>query len=221
MSGSGFSDDRLRGALAEIAEAAGEGRDCPQADRLWLSARRELDPAENEAVLLHLARCPACSLAWRVAQDMGPRSAGATVGPVETRSRNRLWIALAAAAVLVVALGLGIVFRPGPAGEAGTVYRTQEGAWLVSSLEEDAALPRRHFVLRWAAGPEGTLYDVLVTSETLEPLAEGVSLEAAELVVPAESLEGLAPGSRVLWQVLARLPDGRTVESEAFTARVE
>jgi hypothetical protein len=221
MSDGGFSDERLREALTEVAEAVREGRDCPDAERIWLSARRELGPSENESILLHVARCAACSLAWRVAQDLGDRAAGVGLEPAPRGGASRLRYGLAAAALVVAAVGLGIVFRPGPADEPETVYRTQEGTWLRSTLEEGVPLPREELVLHWTPGPEGTIYDVLVTSETLEPLAGAASLEAAEFRVDAESLEGLPAGSRVLWQVTARLPDGRTVESEAYAAEVE
>jgi hypothetical protein len=39
--------------------------------------------------------------------------------------------------------------------------------------------------------------------------------------VRAEALEQLPAGTRVLWQVTARLPDGQRVESETFFAVVE
>lgn len=221
MTEGGFTDERLRDAVAEVAEAAEDPSDCPEAERIWLSARRELGPAENERMLLHVASCPACALAWRVAQDMGPRSAVSPREPGARGGGSRRWIGVAAAALVVAAVGLGIVFRPGPGGEPEAVYRTQEGRWLRSTLEEGVPLAREDFVLRWVPGPQGTLYDVLVTSETLEPLAEVASLESAELHVSAESLEELAAGSPVLWQVTAHLPDGRTVESEAYTAEVE
>jgi hypothetical protein len=221
MSKSGFTDERLREALAEEAEATGGGSDCPDAERIWLSAQSELEPAENKQILLHVASCAACSLAWRVAQDLGPGTAGAQPASGMRRGGPRLWIGLAAAAVLVAAIGLGVVFRPGPTETPGTVYRTQEDTWLRSALEEGAALPREDFVLVWEEGPEGTLYDVLVTTASLDPLAQGAGLKVAEYRVPPEALAALPSGSTVLWQVTARLRDGRRVESESFFARVE
>jgi hypothetical protein len=221
MSEERFTDARLREALAEVADAAGDGRNCPTAERIWLSARRRLEPAENEEVLLHVARCASCALAWRIAQDMDPGRAVEEPAPPVRRTGQRLWIGIAAAALVVAAIGLGIVFRPGPTGEPGTVYRTQEGAWLRSTFEEGVRLPREEFVLRWTPGPEGTLYDVLVTSETLEPLAREAALESSTYQVPSEALEGLPAGSVILWQITARLPDGRTVESAAHTSVIE
>jgi hypothetical protein len=221
MSESAFTDERLREALTEEAEPAAGGRDCPDASRIWQSARRELEPEENEKVLLHVASCAACSLAWRVAQDLGPRTAVGQSASGRRPGRSHLWIGLAAAALVVVAIGLGVVFRPGPAEKPGTVYRTQEATWLRSILDEGAALPREDFVLVWAEGPEGTLYDVLVTTASLDPVAQGAGLKVAEFRVAPEALADLPSGSTVLWQVTARLRDGRLVESESFFARVE
>lgn len=220
MSGNRFTDERLRESLPEAGEPFDDGHECPDAEQVWLSARRRLEPERNEEILLHVAKCPACAMSWRIAQDMERKPAEAQPSR-PARRWQPYWTGLAAAAVIVVAVGFGIFFRPGQVVEQETPYRAQEGVWLQSQLDEAAVLPRDGFVVSWEAGPEGTVYSVLVTSASLEVLAEGVGISTNEFKVPAEALAALPPGSEVLWQVSANLPDGRFVESESYIIRIE
>jgi hypothetical protein len=216
-----FSDARLRESIASVADVFGNGDDCPEAERLVLSGRGELSPTDDEGVLLHLADCTACGAAWRIAREIGPRRAP-SVHPAARRQLIRhTWVrAAAVAAMLLVAMSAGWYFLA-PDPETPTVYREQEVDLVRSSLEEDERLPRDRFVLRWSAGPEGTIYDVLVTSERMEPLSRGLGLDLSEFQVPEETLGGLESGSRILWQVTAYLPDGRRIESKTFFVRIE
>ena len=77
-------DERLRKELAGVAEVAGDGKDCPSPDTLWLSGRDELDAADNEEVVLHIAECTACASAWKLARELAP-AAEVTPFRVETR----------------------------------------------------------------------------------------------------------------------------------------
>lgn len=221
MSGQEFSDERLREALAEVAGASGDGTDCPPPERLWLSGRGELAPAENDAVVLHVARCPSCGMALRIAHDLAPEPAAARRRVARRLPGPRGWMGLAAAAILIAAAGAGIRYLPHLVGEPAPAYRTQESEPLQSMLDDGAALPRDDFVLRWAAGPEGTLYEVQVATETLDPLARKIGLRTNEFRVPPPALERLPPGARIIWQVTASLPDGRTLESVLFINEVE
>lgn len=221
MNDTQVSVERLREVLASVAETAGDGADCPDPNRLWLSGRDELDPEENERVVEHLARCTSCGTAWRIARDLAP----ATATPeriIETSWIARGgWMRLAAAAVLIIAVGGAYYFLAPRTGDRESTYRMQESESLRSLVDETIPLPRNDFVLRWTAGPEGTLYDVIVTSETMEILARGSELDEPEFKVPEAALGAVESGSRVFWQVNARLPDGRQMESEAFVVRVE
>ena len=216
----GFSDAQLRESIASVADLFGNGNDCPEAERLVLSGRGELTPTDDEGVLLHIADCTACAAAWRIAREVGPRSAPSVHPSARRPLSQRTWVRAAAAAMLVVGLSAGLYFLA-PDRESPTVYREQEDDLVRSSLEEDARLPRDKFVLRWSAGPEGTVYDVLVTSERMEPLSRGLGLDLPEFQLPEETLGGLEAGSRILWQVTAYLPDGRRIESKTFFVRIE
>jgi hypothetical protein len=101
------------------------------------------------------------------------------------------------------------------------VYREEPSAWLVSEVPEEDLLDRDACLLRWAAGPEGTTYDLRVTSEKLEPLARAWRLDRPEYRVEPAALEPLPPGGKILWRVTAHLPGGRQVVSPTFINRVE
>jgi hypothetical protein len=203
-------DQRLRDAMLGSSRVAGDGEGCPEAERLRLSARGKLSGAEQEEVILHLSACGACAAAWRVARDLAPEPA---------RSRSVLYM-LAAAAVVVLAAALGLWLLQHREPTAPPTFRNQESRWLHSEVT-GPSLPRDAFALRWTAGPEGTTYDLRVLRENLDVLHRANGLETASHTVPQEALEDLPAGAKVLWQVTARLPDGRTTVSETFITRVE
>ena len=221
MSGDTYPIRELSAALGRVTQTAGRGERCPAPDRLWDSAREQLSRTDDQAVVLHLAECSACAAAWRLARDL----AGASVVP-ETfaerpRERRWNWTPLAAAAALLVAIAGGGIYllsqRPG----AAPAYRAQQEDWLQPAAGMEAPLPRERFVLRWTPGPEGSTYDLRVTTERLALLARVQRLDRAAFQVPSESLRDVASGGRVLWQVTAHLPDGRRTDSQTFIALLE
>jgi hypothetical protein len=128
---------------------------------------------------------------------------------------------LAAAAAVLLAVVSLVVFRTYDKDGGQPVYRTQEADWLHSVTPDGTKLAHDSFVLRWAAGPEGTVYDVRVTTEDLRVLDRARRLESAELRVPTSALADLESGARIFWQVTAHQPDGRTIESESFLVELE
>ena len=120
----------------------------------------------------------------------------------------------------VTAVGLGYRYLA-PDSETGAIYRTQEGDWLQSAIPEPEPLARDYLVLSWTAGPEGTVYDVQIMGEDLQPLARRLQITDTEYHVPPELVADLPSGSLLYWQVVAYLPDGRTVESISFMNRLE
>jgi hypothetical protein len=134
---------------------------------------------------------------------------------------RRAWPGWAAAAALLAALvGAGIVFLFSPEPARMPVYREQPGEAIESVVPESRPLPRDAFVLRWADVSPGALYDITVTDARLRTLARGLGLREPHYRVPEEALAATAAGDRILWQVSARLPDGRRVESPTFVATV-
>jgi hypothetical protein len=213
--------EELRETFSASVEVAGDGSSCPPWEELWESARGELGRQDEDRILMHVGECPACAAAWRVAYDMAEDSTGGEASTRERGGRPSWWIPLAAAAVFVLAMvGLN-VFDRAPLDDAGPVYRTQEREWLKSLVPEDEPLPREDCLLRWTPAPEGTTYQVRVTTESLDLIDVGRALKEPEFRVPASALERLPSGSEIFWQVSARLPDGRQAESEAFVSRIE
>ena len=106
---------------------------------------------------------------------------------------------------------------PGPPPAASSLILNNK---LVEGADGET-LPREAFLLRWNPGPEGSTYDVRVTTEELDLLAQGRRLDRAEFLVPAEALRDLPSGTHVYWQVNAHLPGGRRVDSDSFLAVVE
>lgn len=222
MSTERFSEEKIRAALGEAAEVAGDGGACPPAERLVLSGRGELPPGDNHEVVLHIAGCTACATAWRIAREVAGERA-TKVRPLVRKKKlpARPWVGLAAAAaLLVVVIGSGIlIFHPEQT--TAPAYREQEEEILRSLVPEDRPLSRGSFVLRWAPVAEGTIYDVLVTNERMDTLARGTGLEEAEFRVPQDALESVEPGAQIFWQVSAHLPDGRRLESPTFIVSLE
>ena len=216
-----FSDARLRESIAGMAELVGNGDDCPEAERLVLSGRGELDPTDDEPVILHISACTACAAAWRIAREIGPSRAPSVHPAARRPGFRRTWVRVAAAAAMLVVVSTAGWYFLAPDRGDSVIYRQPEDELIRSLVEEDRPLPRDRFELVWSAGPEGTAYDVLVASERMEPLFRGLGLDRSELEVPEENLGAVESGSRVLWQVTAYLPDGRRIESKTFFVRVE
>jgi hypothetical protein len=222
MTGEQRNGDDLRAALSRVSEITGDGTACPNRDRLVASARGELPRSEDGEVILHIAKCSACGTGWRVAHDVaGERENDAWV--VRQRVASALgrtrWAT--AAAVLIVAIGGGILISERfSERDVAPAYRGQEEAVLQSLLPESEPLPKNEFVLRWVAGADGSIYDVVLTDERMRTLDRATGLTSPEYRVPPESLETVDSGARLFWQVSARSPDGRRSESATFIASV-
>jgi hypothetical protein len=207
-------DEWLEAALRSGGDDAPERKDCPSAERIWRAVHLELPLDERLAIIDHLAECPACTEAWRIARAMTPPGAGspaaqpAAAPAIWKEPRVRL---LAAAAVLVLAsipLALYIMSRSLPP-ERG------DGA-IESGIATGAALPREDFRLRWSGGPEGARYDITVSDAALKEIVTERGLTRPEYRVTPERLAGLPSRTEVLWTVVARAPDGRTRASPTF-----
>ena len=119
--------DNLRDAFSESVEVVDEGRHCPPWETLWRSARREMEPDEDEVVLMHVGECPACAAAWRMARELARDAVDPVRAVGADRPHNLRWMRLAAAAGLVLAvLGAGILWgvrdRPVPTARHRSSY---------------------------------------------------------------------------------------------------
>jgi hypothetical protein len=216
-------NEPIRRALAQLSEIQGSGESCLDAAAIWDSAAEQLSPEEDAAVIRHIGECSACGVAWELARDLAPtEESRSEAKPDSTRSKSTRWMPLAAAALIVVAVGAAILLIPrGVESPSQPGYRDVAAPWLVSEVSEEVPLPRDAVILRWAAGPAGTTYDVRVTSDSLEPLAQGWYLEEPELRIDPSQLAGVEPGGKILWRVTAQLASGEKVVSNTFINTVE
>lgn len=223
MSGRPGGPERLRRAFLVSADSKTRTTDCPSAEDIWSAARNELPPARTEELALHAAQCASCAKAWRLARDISVEALreitpeGASSAPTR-RIGWRGLAAVAAAAVIFIAVGLQL---PGWLAPSRTpAVRTSPEETIRSVLAPDELLPRDACILHWA-GPEGATYRVRVATEDLAVLVESPQLDATTYRVPPEALASLPAGGSFVWQVTARLPDGRRPMPRAFRARVE
>jgi hypothetical protein len=206
-------------STGEVRRAPGG---CPSEDELWASAAGELNPAENQTIILHLARCGECSSIWRLAREMLPEDhlSGPSVVSIDQGRRSKTWrrvlLPVAAAVLLGVGLGAGLFLRNDPS--SAPVFREQAGDAVISPARDSDRLPRAACHLQWKRGPEGTLYDLVVTDEELTILADVKGLNEPEYTLPPEKIPSSA--TKLLWRVTARLPDGRTIASDTFTTAI-
>lgn len=128
-----------------------------------------------------------------------------------------MWFA-AAAALLALAVIVPITLR-----DRGSppLTRSAKGPVIAQLVDLEAPLPARRFRLRWAGAPAGSRYEVRVFDARLERIAGARGLAEPEYIVPQDALAKVPPGGDVLWQVVATLPDGRSVVSDTFVARRE
>jgi hypothetical protein len=208
--------DDLRAALQKLADTAPvEGVDT---ERLWRAVTSEVSAEERREVVEKVAQDPSWAVAWRLAHEMwtASREEAAPVRVVRRRSTNPLaWGALAAG--LATAVGLGIWNAEGPAAVGD---RDATGARIESLLRSEGTLSRADAVLRWT-GPSGATWDVRVTSDDLVHVHATSGVAATEYRLPDGFVSQLLPGSRVLWQVEARLPGGGTLRSDTFVNRLD
>ena len=220
-------------------EILGRLSGCPTADEL--QSYRDGSLERPEPVGRHVAACEGCRAALefldddaRVAGDIGtlPHEVEArteTLIESMTRpARGAGWLSSgptwrwalglgAAAALIIVAFQLP---RGGDSTSPATFRQSEEGR-IVSLLNEQESLRRENAVLRWSAGPQGTLYDVTVLDASLRVLDKTARLDANEYRIPPDKISGLKKDATLFWQVEALLQDGSRITSVTFVARLE
>jgi len=208
--------DDLRRILVDAAERSVAGAECPDPERFWEAQQADMPVAERQELVEHTTNCPACAEAWRLAHAMGAMEERAPQ-PVYSWHVRTL---VAAAAVLFCIAGLWALYPTSePAGEP--VYRSSREMEIRSLIPENRVLPRTSFRLAWSPGAAETTYSLLVSTETFTKLFSATNLEHPECTIPPDNLEGLSPGSRILWQVEALTPQGRRITSDTFITVVE
>lgn len=209
--------ERWADALAARGESASPRDDCPDPDEIWAASRGEADGSRARDLLDHAATCEACAEAWRLAREVGA-SLPTSATPAVARPFRLGWAAAAVAAVAVAAVLLPPLLRR---DDGPPVFRREAGLTIESLVPEANPLARDAIVLRWTPGPEGTLYDLSVANERLEPLYEAKGIGEAAHKVPPSAVAEVPPGGRILWRVEARAPDGSRAASPTYFAQIE
>ena len=216
------TDETLKTAFVNGSwETAPEG--CPDTETLWASAAGELDSAADEALILHLARCPQCSSVWRLAREMGAAGGvdDGTVVSIEGVRRSKFSkrrVVLAFAAAVLIGVGLSTVMYDHRDVVGPPVYREQREDFSVSDSSEIPVMSRTDCRLRWKAGPDGSTYDLVVTDENLDVLVSIKNLSDPEYRIDPEDLP---PSGEIFWRVTVHSPDGEVRSSETLTTRIE
>ena len=213
------ADEAMRDAFQALADRA--DRPCSDEDleQIWRAVSGELPATERRELVDRISTDHACAEAWRVADQLWQTAQGDAISSDESHIRWWAPTWLATAAILILGVGIAVlsVLNPRQANE----FR-EPGSYAVASLvPSDTSLSRETFQLRWTPGPQGSRYQVRVTTEDLQVLTTVDDLAEPQLVVPSERLMGLSAGARVLWQVDVVLPTGERVSSQTFVTRVQ
>ena len=213
---------RLRAAFSSGDWPARSQR-CPEADLLWASAAGTLDRSADKGVFLHLSQCQECSAVWKIAREMlaEDEAPGAPVIAFDDHVNRPIWRrtpALAAAASLLIGAGLGAYWMMEPKVPSQPVYREQRESNDIQASEESRRVSREACRLRWSGGPDGSRWDLVITTSDLDVLEDVKNLDRPEYLLSPEKLP--QGGSKILWRVTAHLPDRRTVSSRTFTTEV-
>lgn len=229
MSADAAELSRLRRAFNRILPTDRPRSDCPPAERIWEAVRGDLAPQVFRKTIQHVAACPVCTEAWRLAEELETEPAPSREAEVLSQGaavRRPAWLPLAgvAAAILAAAVGLQMFLS----------WRTEQGAGAdpppISrgsgdgsiSLLTESPLSRQDPVLLWR-GPQGSeSYDLQVMDLSAMHLridASGLAQPKYEL--PPEVLAQLSPGAPLWIRIEALNPVGDALDSATFELVVE
>jgi hypothetical protein len=212
-------DTRLREAFETRAIAPRTEVSDELRDRIWLAVSGELPAADRRQLVDRMASDAACAEAWRAAHELWQAAqahAGVAIEPDRIARWPSNWLLAAASVLIATTIGVVSLLDTPPADE----FRASPGYVVSSLVKAETPLPRDSFRLQWTPGPEGSRYQVRVTTEDLYVLATATGLTDAELVVQPAALARVSDGAIVFWQVDVLLPTGERITSPAFVARV-
>ncbi len=205
------SPDEWRSRFRASMPAQREGA-CPPPETLWRAVRGELSGQDLESLATHLRSCGACGDGMAVTAELVAQSEPRVLA---WRPRR---IGRAVAGITALAAGLLLFLNhreSAPRDGADPVVSRGEfpaGATIrpVSKEEQPAADAR----LQWTPVPGAVRYRVQVSTENLRAVLDRTLAETSLTLPPGLGTE------RLLWQVEALLPDGRTVTSSTFRIRL-
>lgn len=213
--------ERLRRHYAKLEEDASPTTDCPDPEELWAVAAEGRTGAGD--TIDHLLGCPACREAWRLARQLMTAPAVPATRATRSRMFSMRWAGLALAAAATAVLGIVAVqmFLSRPLEPVSEFRDGAEQAIRSLVPPGGQGLPRSAFTLSWTPGAAGALYSVQVTTRDLRPVAGAFKLQTRRFTIPEQSLEDLAAGTALLWQVESLLPDGTRISSPTFVTELQ
>lgn len=223
--------DPLRDAFRSLADGASASDNCPPASRFWDAQRGEVSSVDARELMGHVASCPSCAQAWRLARELDDTEETETAAPERSWSAGSI---AAMAAMVVLALAAGYLFRGvserrGPANTSATTEGNTQAAEakLREAETRIAALERQIAGLSAAAhinvpfielqpepvrgGPRATITAEMPASATMTVLILATDGVAAR---DTHTLELIDEDGRVKWSA----PGLRTGADGAFTA---
>ncbi len=212
--------ERLRSAFAALAAGPSNRDDQPSGERILQAVRGELSPEETRKIVDLVSRDPEVAEAWRLAREVDAMMDGpAEVVPMP-RPRRRQWLAgLAAAAVVTLGFSIALFWQGGQ--RPTTTFRDSGEITISSELRRNDSMARDAFHLRWTGGPEGSSYDLVVSTSDLRVLTRVERLASPNHLVPEEVFTTLPSGAAVLWRVEATGPNGDRLASSTFVQHLQ
>lgn len=220
MIGSSNELERLRAAFAALADGSSVGDDPPSPERIWRAVRGELSTEETRELVELISKDPESAEAWRLAREAAVNAGEAAEVVPMPLTRRRPWLpAIAAAAVVTIGIAASLFWQDSQTRIP--VYRDSSETAISSELPEGLAMAREAFLLRWTGGPEGSTYDLIVSTSDLRIVTRAERLTSPQHLVPREVLIDLPPDTPVLWQVEVTTLNGGHFASPTFVQRVE
>lgn len=210
-------------ALFRDAPALGDDEPDPRIEALLAGS---LSKEEAQALAQQAIDDPDLALAIRVAAAMDEaRQDAATAEPPKVvridRAQRRSRVLAVVTIALAAAAAVFLIMRPRPPAEFDDDAVRTGVDKRIRPAEGTDRLPKDAFTLRWVGGPESATYDLFVTTSDLRVVYQALEQRATEHTVPAASLADLAPGTTLLWRVVAVTSDGRKIHSTAFEVVIE
>lgn len=187
-------------------------------EAVWGTADGSLPAARRREVIDHLTRHPGGLRVLRLAWE----SSGSRWLPQRGDATWVRYLSLSAAAIVLMVGGAygERFFRDRVDPRSAPTYRSSETRSLLAAqspvLTGDGSLE-----LRWFGAPDGSRFDVQVTTEELETITSTTGLEQPLFRLRGATVSALRGMERFLYQVTVHSPDGEVEVSSTFVGTVE